>query len=170
MAAGLLLAGIAKVLPAAPLVLWLIVRHRQWRAVLYALLAGGVLTAVAVVLRGPSVISDFIVTSAGQLPLAEWTNVAPAYLLAPVLGNLALPLSIAVALVLVLVALRPGRSDGASLLLLTTASCLVFSTTHLFWWLSPMIVALAFYGDHMVERLGVLFDWRPRGREPSSPR
>jgi len=30
-AIGLLLAGIAKILPAVPLVLWLIVKHREWR-------------------------------------------------------------------------------------------------------------------------------------------
>jgi hypothetical protein len=161
-ATGLLLAGIAKLIPAFPLVLWLLVRHREWRPVVYALIAGGALTAVAVALRGPSVIWDFVITSAGQLPLAEWTNVAPAYVLAPSLGSLALPLSLGVALVLAVYGLRPDRSDGASLLLLTTASCLVLTTTHLFWWLSPMIVALAYYGDAIVERLDSLFGWQPR--------
>lgn len=171
-AVGLLLAGIAKLLPAVPLVLWLLVRHREWRPVVYAMVAGGALTAVAVALRGPSVISDFVITSAGQLPLAEWTNVAPAYLLAPLLGNLALPLSIAAALVVVALALLPGRSDGASLLLLTTASCLVLSTTHLFWWLSPMIVALAYYGDEIVRLLRKLFEWQPGAEagESGAPR
>ena len=163
MAAGLLLAGIGKLIPAVPLALWLIVRHREWRPIGYAVIAGGALTAIAVYLQGPSAISDFVTTSAGQLPLAEWTNVAPAYLLAPLLGSLAMPLSIAVALALALYGLRPTRSDGASLLLLTTASCLVLSTTHLFWWLSPMVVAVAYYGDSIVQRLGSLFDWQPRG-------
>ncbi len=161
MATGLLLAGIAKILPAAPLVLWLPVRHRQWRPVAVALAAGAALTAVAVYAQGVSIISEFITTSAGQLPLAEWTNVAPAYLLVPLLGNLALPLSIALALGLTVAALLPGRSNGASLLMLTIAACLVISTTHLFWWLSPMIVALAYYGDRVVGLLGRLFDWPP---------
>jgi hypothetical protein len=160
-AIGLLLAGVAKLLPAVPLVLWLLVRHRQWRPVAVALAAGAVLTAVAVYLQGMSIVSDFVMTSAGQLPLAEWTNVAPAYLLTPLLGDLALPLSVAVAIGLTVAALLPGRSDGASLLMLTTASCLVFWTTHLFWWLSPMIVVLAFYGDALARLLGRLFDWHP---------
>jgi hypothetical protein len=163
MAAGLLLAGISKLLPAVPLVLWLVVKKREWRPVGWAVAAGAALTAIPVILQGPQVISDFVITSAGQLALNEWTNVAPAYRLAPLLGSLALPLSVAVAVVVVVYALRPGRSDGASLLLLTTASCLVFSTTHLFWWLSPIIVAIAYYGDWIVQRLGYLFDWRPRG-------
>ena len=163
MAAGLLLAGIAKLLPAVPLVLWLIVKKREWRPVAWAMAAGVALTAIPVVLQGPQVISDFVITSAGQQALNEWTNVAPAYRLAPLLGIVALPLSVAVAVLLGVYALRPGRSDGASLLLLTTASCLVFSTTHLFWWLSPIIVAIAYYGEWIVQRLGYLFDWRPRG-------
>ena len=161
-AVGLLLAGIAKLIPAVPLVLWLVVKHREWRPVAYAAIAGAALTAIPVVLQGPSLITDFITASAGQLPLAEWTNVAPAYLLAPFLGSLALPLSLAVALVLAVYGLRPSRSDGASLVALTTASCLVLTTTHLFWWLSPVIVALAYYGDWIVQRLGSLFDWQPR--------
>ena len=66
------------------------------------------------------------------------------------------------ALVLAVYGLRPSRSDGASLVALTTASCLVLTTTHLFWWLSPVIVALAYYGDWIVQRLGSLFDWQPR--------
>jgi hypothetical protein len=158
-ALGLLLAGIAKVLPAAPLVLWLLVRHRAWRPVVLALAVGGALTAVAVVLQGPSVIWDFVVTSAGQLPLALWTNVAPAYLLAPYLGGLATPVSLAAAAVLVAAALRRRASDGSSLLLLTAASCLALPTTHVFWWLSPMVVVSAFYGDRLVKLLGLLFDW-----------
>ncbi len=168
MATGLLLAGIAKLVPAVPLALWLVARHREWRALAVALVAGAVLTAVAVYLRGMSVIADFVTTSTGQLPLAEWTNVAPAYLLAPLLGNLALPLSIAVAIGLALAAFLPGRTDGASLLLLTVASCLVLSTTHLFWWLSPMIVVLAYYGDVLVRVLGRLFDWRADGPSPGA--
>ena len=161
-AVGLLLAGIAKLIPAVPLVLWLLVRHRQWRPVAWASAAGAALTALPVVLQGPHILRDFVVTSAGQLPLNEWTNVAPAYRLAPLLGDLALPLSIGVALVLTVYGLGPRRSDGASLLLLTTASCLVVSTTHLFWWLAPMIVLVAYYGDWLVQRLGYLFDWRAR--------
>lgn len=160
-AIGLLLAGIAKILPAVPLVLWLIVKHREWRPVAVAIVAGAALTAVAVALQGPSVITDFVVTSASQLPLEQWTNVAPSYLLAPFLGALALPVSLLAAMGLVAMALRPRTSDGASLLLLTTASCLVMPTTHVFWWLSPMVVAIAYYGDRIAQRLGLLFDWQP---------
>lgn len=162
-AAGLLLAGIAKILPAVPLALWLLARHREWRPVAYAVVAGAGLTAIAVYLQGLSVIGDFVVTSAGQLPLTEWTNVAPAYLLAPFLGSLAMPASMVAALLLATYALRAGRSDGVSLLLLTIASCLVISTTHLFWWLSPMVVGIAYYGDWIARRLDALFDW-DRGR------
>jgi len=166
-AIGLLLAGIAKILPAVPLVLWLVVRHRQWRPVAVAVVAGAALTAIAVALQGPSVLTDFVAASASQLPLEQWTNVAPAYLLAPFLGALALPVSLLTAIGLGAAALRPQTSDGASLLLLTTASCLVMPTTHVFWWLSPMVVAIAYYGDRIAGWLGLLFDWRavPRAHD-----
>jgi len=159
-AIGLLLAGIAKILPAVPLVLWLVVKHRQWRPVAVAVVAGAALTAIAVALQGPSVLTDFVAASTSQLPLDQWTNVAPAYLLAPFLGALALPVSWLTAIGLGAAALRPQTSDGASLLLLTTASCLVMPTTHVFWWLSPMVVAIAYYGDRIAGWLGLLFDWR----------
>lgn len=164
MAMGLLLAGIAKLLPAMPLVLWLLVRHREWRPVVAAVLVGAALTAIPVFLQGPSVIWDFVIASAGQMPLAEWTNVAPAYRLAPMLGSLALPVSVVAALALAAYALRPARSEGASLLLLTIASCLVISTTHLFWWLSPMVVAVAYYGNAILARWGTRFDWEGSAR------
>jgi glycosyl transferase family 87 len=166
MAAGVLLAGVAKLVPAVPLVLWLLVKKRQRRPVAWAVAAGVALTAIPVVMQGPRLITDFITTSAGQLPLDEWTNVAPAYRLAPLLGSsVALLASLPVAAVLVVVALRPRRSDGASLLLLTVASCLVLTTVHLFWWLSPMIVALAYYGDWIAAKLGRLFAWKPTAAE-----
>ena len=107
-------------------------------------------------------------TSAGQLPLNEWTNVAPAYRLAPFLGSLALPLSLALALALGVYALRPARSDGASLLLLTVASCLVLSTVHLFWWLSPIIVAVAYYGARSCAALALCLTGGQKLRLPGA--
>lgn len=160
-AIGLLLAGIAKILPAVPLAIWLIVKHREWRPVAVAVVAGAALTGVALALAGPSTVADFVVASANQLPLEQWTNVAPSYVLAPFLGGLASPVSLLAAVGLGAMALHPRTSDGASLLLLTTASCLVMPTTHVFWWLSPMVVALAYYGDRIAHRLGLLFDWQP---------
>lgn len=160
MASGVLLAGIAKILPALPLGLWLIARHRQWRPVAIAVAAGAVLTGIAMVLAGPSIIGDFWLASTNRLPLDQWTNVAPARLLAPWLGSLAEPVSLVAAAVLVALALRRGQSDGGSLLLLTIASCLVLPTTHFYWWLGPMVVLLAYYGDRIVHLLGRLFDWR----------
>ena len=167
-AVGLLLAGIAKILPAVPLVLWLVVKHRQWRSVAVATVAGAAVTAVAVALQGPSVITDFLIASVNQLPLEQWTNVAPSYLLARFLGPVAQPVSLMAAVGLVALALHPRTSSGASLLLLTIASCLVMPTTHVFWWLSPMVVAIAYYGDWIAGRLGRLFDWRAESVGPNT--
>jgi hypothetical protein len=36
---------------------------------------------------------------------------------------------------------------------------------HLFWWLAPLIVGLAYYGDAIARRLGYLFDWKARTGE-----
>jgi hypothetical protein len=170
MATGLLIAGIAKILPAVPLALFLVLKHREWRPVAVAIAAGAALTGVAVVVGGPSVVTDFVVASANQLPLQQWTNVAPSFLLTPLLGGMAAPVSLAFAAGLVLIGLRSRTTDGACLLLLTTASCLVMSTTHVFWWLSPMTVAIAYYGNWLAGRLGPLFDWQPNRAPDPQPR
>ena len=167
-AAGLLLAGIAKVLPAAPLVLWLIVKHREWRPVAIAIVAGAALTGIALVYQGPSLIKDFVTASLNQLPSDQWTNVSPSFLLSPILGGLATPISLAAAAALVAAALGRRSSDGAALLLLTTASCMIMPTTYVFWWLSPMVVAIAHYGDWIVQGLGIVFDWQPNGAQRQS--
>lgn len=169
-ALGLLCAGVAKVLPALPLVAWLLVRRRTRRPIAGAAAVGAGLLAVVVVLQGPSVLLDFLsATRNAQQETGIVGNVAPSLLLAPYLGaSLAQILPVGLAVMAALVALSARADDRASLVLLLLATCCFVPNLWVHWLLAPLIATVAFYGQAIASGLASLPPGATRPRHPVS--
>jgi hypothetical protein len=155
---GLICAGVAKVLPALPLVAWLLVRRRTWRPIAGAAAVGAGLLAIVVVLQGPSVLLDFVVaTRNAQQETGVVGNVAPSLLLAPHIGaSLAQILPVGFAVVATLVALTSRVDDRAALVLLLLATYCFVPNLWVHWLLAPLIATVAFYGHTIASGLALL--------------
>lgn len=156
--AGLLLAGVAKILPAVPLALWLLVRRRGWRPVATAGAVGLALLGAVTAIEGPGVIGDFLVATGNALPVqGNLANVAPAALLAPIIGGTAASsLCFAVATGLAGLSMHRSVPEGWSLLGLLTAVCLVVPNLWVHWLIAPMVAAVALVGPRALRLLDLV--------------
>lgn len=151
--AGLLLAGVAKILPAVPLVIWLLARRRPVRPIVIATAIGGALLLPVLVVTGPAVLGEFLVITQNAVIAGSGSNVAPMVYLSFVFGkNGAALISYVAAAPVALYALR-RRSDLAMLFWLTIACDLLVQNLWIHWLITPLVIAVAMIGPVAKRRL-----------------
>jgi hypothetical protein len=122
-----------KLIPALPLIVFVLFRARRWRPILLAGVLVGMATIPVVILR-PTALADFALVALNMEPLNTLYNVSPALWVPGGIWVVRIA-----ALVLGALAIRFVRDDEALLAMLLALACLLVQNLYGDWFLMPLI-------------------------------